>query len=136
MEIFSGEGPVVFFDGECGLCDRFVKKLVKLDRHHRIRFAALQGDTALSTFGPEAEERQDWSIKFVDGSGRYSRSSAALRAIAAIGGVWKLSLVFLIVPPLIRDGIYRWVATNRYRWFGRFDSCMLPSPALKERFLP
>jgi predicted DCC family thiol-disulfide oxidoreductase YuxK len=136
VDSLGSEGPVIFFDGECGLCDRFVKWLVRKDRRHTLRFAALQGDTAQSIFRDELSVKEDWSIKFVDSSGRYSRSDAALRAIAAIGGIWKSALAFLIVPRFIRDGVYRWIATHRYQWFGRLDSCLLPSPALKERFLP
>jgi predicted DCC family thiol-disulfide oxidoreductase YuxK len=129
---------VVFFDGECGLCDRFVQQLVRRDKHHRLRFAALQGDTALSMFGSDATngDRDEWSIKFVDAGGSYTRSTAALRSIAALGGGWRLAMVLLIVPRFIRDAVYRFVATHRYKWFGRLDSCILPSPSLKERFLP
>jgi predicted DCC family thiol-disulfide oxidoreductase YuxK len=130
------EERVVFFDGECGLCDRFVRQLIKRDKFHRLKFAALQGDTAQARFGKETESAENWSIVYTEGSDRYQRSEAALRAIAALGGPWKAALGLRVFPRAVRDGVYRWVATHRYRWFGKLDACLLPTPALKERFLP
>jgi predicted DCC family thiol-disulfide oxidoreductase YuxK len=65
----------------------------------------------------------------------YSRSSAALRVLWNLGGAWKLLYAFRILPAFIRDGVYNWVARHRYRWFGKRESCWLPTPELKERFL-
>ncbi len=130
------EGNVVFFDGECGLCDHFVQLLVRIDRNRNLRFATLQGSTSHSLFGDQPDDPESWSIRYLEKGRAYRRSAAALRAFAAVGGVWKAMLGFLIVPAFIRDLVYRFVATHRYRWFGKLDSCMIPSPALKERFLP
>ena len=130
------DGPVVFYDGECGLCDRFVRRLLRADKGRRLRFATLQGETAREVVGAPQGDSANWSVKLLDEDGLHERSTAALRALAHAGGVWKLAKAFLLVPRAIRDAVYRFVATNRFRWFGRVDTCMLPSPALRERFLP
>ena len=129
-------GPVVFFDGECGLCDRFVKFLIQKDKAHRLRFATLQGETARSNFPALGSDPDLWSVRYVRGGRGYVRSAAAIRAISSLGGLWTAANAILIVPRFIRDGVYKYVATHRYRWFGKFDACMLPSPTLRERFLP
>jgi predicted DCC family thiol-disulfide oxidoreductase YuxK len=126
----------VFYDGECGLCDRFIQRLIRADKAKRIRYATLQGETAKEFVGEPAGEAENWSVKLLDSTGIYSRSSAALRSMAHAGGIWKLSTAFLLVPTPIRDGVYRWVARHRYSWFGKRDACMIPAPALRERFLP
>lgn len=132
----SAEGPIVFYDGDCGLCDRSVKALIRMDKGHRLRYATLQGETAVRLMGELEGEAGGWSIKLLDDKGLHDRSTAALRAIAHAGGVKKLALVGLLIPRFVRDGVYRWIATNRYRWFGKVEQCMLPSPALRKRFLP
>ena len=129
-------GPVVFYDGDCGLCDWFIARLIRIDRRNRLRYATLQGETAVKTFGAPTGPSESWSVRLIDAAGLHDRSSAAIRAIAHAGGVWKAASVFLVVPKPIRDGVYRWVAMNRRRWFGAADTCQLPSPGLRQRFLP
>jgi predicted DCC family thiol-disulfide oxidoreductase YuxK len=130
------DGPIVFYDGECGLCDRYVKRLLRADKKKVLRFATLQGKTAAEAVGPPQGDAANWSVKLLDEQGLHERSTAALRALVHAGGAWKLMGAFLVVPRFIRDGVYRFVATNRFRWFGRVDACMIPTPALRERFLP
>jgi predicted DCC family thiol-disulfide oxidoreductase YuxK len=130
------DGPIVFYDGECGLCDWSIKRLLRVDKGRKLRFATLQGKTALEAIGAPQGDCGNWSVKLLDEQGLHDRSTAALRALAHCGGAWKLAAVFLAVPRFIRDGIYRFVATNRFHWFGRVDACMLPSPSMQERFLP
>ncbi len=132
----TADGPIVFYDGECGLCDRFIKLLVRIDKAKRLRFSTLQGETAREfVVGPQGNP-ENWSVELLDVQGLHHRSSAALRSIAHVGGIWKAAKLFLLFPPFIRDGVYRWVARNRYGWFGKVDACMIPTPALRERFLP
>jgi predicted DCC family thiol-disulfide oxidoreductase YuxK len=132
----SAEGPIVFYDGECGLCDRFVKRLFRADRHQRIRYATLQGETAARVFGPPQGASGAWSVKLLENGQKFERSTAALRALAAAGGAWQLSKLLLVVPRPIRDAVYRFVAEHRYQWFGKIDACMMPTPALQKRFRP
>lgn len=136
MRELSADGPVVFYDGECGLCDRTIKFLIRVDRHKRLRYATLQGETAERVIGAPDGPSDAWAVKLLDSNGLFDRSDAALRAIAYAGGIWSVAKAFLLVPRFIRDGVYRWVATNRYRWFGKVDACMIPTPSLRERFLP
>ena len=132
----AAEGPVVFYDGDCGLCDRSVKALIRLDKAHKLRYSTLQGETATKLMGEPQGPSEGWAIKLLDAQGLHDGSTAALRSAAHAGGIGKLGAALLIVPRFIRDGVYRWVAKNRYRWFGKVDACMLPSPALRQRFLP
>jgi predicted DCC family thiol-disulfide oxidoreductase YuxK len=132
----STEGPVVFYDGDCGLCDRSVKGLIKLDKARRLRYATLQGETATRLMGEPQGPAEGWAIKLLDDQGLHDGSTAALRAASHAGGVGVIAKVLLFVPRFIRDGVYRWIARNRYRWFGKVDACLLPSPALRQQFLP
>lgn len=134
---------VVFFDGVCGLCNRFVDFVLSRDRQGAIRFAPLQGETARRGVrgegrGASSETRSLDTIVWLDSSSReFVRSAAAVRVLWRLGGVWSLIgwLLWLIPRPL-RDVGYRLVAANRYRWFGKKETCRLPSPAERERFLP
>jgi predicted DCC family thiol-disulfide oxidoreductase YuxK len=131
----DGPRPIVFFDGDCGLCDRFVWFLVARDQRQRLHFAPLQGDTARHLIPPPRAESID-SVILLDRDGLHVRSEAALRAIAALGGAWRLTGALRGVPRGLRDAIYDFVATNRYRWFGRARVCPLPSRSGRGRFLP
>ena len=128
--------PVVFFDGECGLCNRSVQWLLKRDRGRVLRFAPLQGEVASRRIEALPSDPHDWSIVLWSDDGVYHESDAALRAVAAVGGVWKLAGWLLLVPRVIRNGVYRFVARNRIRWFGRVESCALLSPEDRSRLLP
>jgi predicted DCC family thiol-disulfide oxidoreductase YuxK len=127
--------PVVFYDGSCGLCHGFVQFMVRHDHAGAIRFAALQGDTAAREI-PAYLGSDFASVIYRDEHGAtYSHSTAALRAIARLGGSWRVARLLLFVPHGLRDIVYRYVARHRYGWFGTVDSCALPSPAVRQRFL-
>lgn len=125
---------VLFFDGVCNLCNRTVDFLIRRDKRHVLRFAPLQGLAAQEMVKPEMIEALP-SVVFVDKTGAYQRSTAVLRAVAKLGGLWPVVLAFLIVPRPLRDGIYNWIAKNRYKWFGKRDSCRLPTPEERAMFL-
>ena len=134
---------VVFFDGVCGLCNRFVDFVLSRDRRAAIRFAPLQGETAgrvLSTqYSVLSAGSQSFdTIVWRDSSNHeFVRSAAAVRVLWRIGGSWWLIgwLLWLIPRPL-RDVGYRIISANRYRWFGKKETCRLPSPDERSRFLP
>ncbi len=128
--------PVVFFDGECGLCTRSVRWLLKRDRRRVLRFAPLQGEVAARTLQALPSDPTQWSIVLWDTDATYHESDAALHAVAAVGGVWRLAGWLLFVPRVMRDGVYRVVARNRVRWFGRVDSCAPLSAEERDRLLP
>lgn len=128
--------PIVFFDGVCGLCDHVVQTLLRIDRHHRLKFAPLQGTTATSRL-PEADRRDLKSLVICDsrGVGRYS--TAVVRVLWNVGGVWSfLGTCLWLIPRPIRNWCYRFVSANRYRWFGKRESCRMPLPGEREQFLP
>jgi predicted DCC family thiol-disulfide oxidoreductase YuxK len=123
---------VVFFDGVCNLCNAFVNFLMA--RSTRLLFASLQGKTAAETLPKEMIDGLS-SIVFYDHGRIYTESSAALRILTRLGGLYKLLGVFLIVPRFFRDAVYRFVASHRYSWFGKRDICRLPTPEERAQFL-
>ena len=128
--------PVLFFDGECGLCNRSVRWLFRRDRRRVLKFAPLQGEVAARTIDALPHDIREWSIVLWDEEGIHYESDAALRAVAAVGGLWRLAGGLLLVPRVIRNGVYRFVARNRIRWFGRVASCELLSAEDRARLLP
>ncbi|WP_310397027.1 thiol-disulfide oxidoreductase DCC family protein [Hymenobacter sp.] len=130
----------ILFDGVCNLCNGFVQFVIRHDSEGRFRFAALQSDAArtlLATHGvaPADLTAEPDSVLLLSGGRVYSHSTAVLRIARGLGGVWRLAGVGGVLPRTWRDALYRFVARHRYRWFGRRESCMLPTPALKARFL-
>ncbi len=126
---------IVFFDGVCGLCNRFVDELLHADRKRLLRFAPLQGSTAHGRLPAGMADAMESVVYLRDGL-VIQRSDAALHVLIDLGG-WRLFYrVFFIVPRFLRDAVYDWVARNRYRWFGKHDTCRLPTPEERVRFLP
>lgn len=134
--------PIILYDGVCGLCNRLVQFLLKHDNQRRLKFASLQ-----SAFAAKVLQRHDIDPNDLDtmhlvenyelpGERVLQRSDAILRACRELGGFWNLSAsVAGFIPRSLRDVIYRFVARNRYRVFGKYDSCMLPEPNQRSRFL-
>jgi predicted DCC family thiol-disulfide oxidoreductase YuxK len=127
--------PVAFFDGVCNLCNRSVDFLLRHDRRGLLRFAPLQGTTFAEVARDHPELAGTDSFVLAQGGRVHVRSSAALRAAVALGGAWRACGVLLAVPRPLRDVVYDFVARRRYRWFGRRESCRLPTPELRARFL-
>ena len=126
---------IIYFDGHCNLCNRFVDFLISRDAKHILRFAPLQGSTAERHLPQEYRERLGTVVLERDGR-FYVRSTAAILAVVELGGIYRLMKVFLLVPRFIRDAVYRYVAKNRYLWFGRRDTCRLPNPEEQAQFFP
>jgi predicted DCC family thiol-disulfide oxidoreductase YuxK len=126
--------PIVVFDGICNLCNRWVDFLIRHDRNGRFRVTPNQGETALTLLGPDAAATD--TIVLFDERGRHDRSTAVLRIAGGLPWPWKAAAAGLIVPPPVRNGLYKLVARNRFRWWGRRESCRLPTPDEQERFLP
>ena len=127
-------GPILYFDGECNLCNRSVQFVIRHDAKKQFRFASLQsaaGKVVLQSFGGRAPDSL-----ILEYAGRYRvRSTAALYTLKFLGGAWSLLFVFIAVPPVLRDWIYDFISRHRYRWFGKRDQCMIPTPELRSRFL-
>jgi predicted DCC family thiol-disulfide oxidoreductase YuxK len=127
---------IVLFDGVCNLCNGFVNWVIDRDPKRKVMFGSLQSEEAkalLAKYG-ESSEYLD-SIVAIKNDKLYKNSRAVLEICLTIGGVYSLMGIFLIVPNFIRDAVYKWVARNRYRWFGKSESCRIPTPELKSRFL-
>lgn len=129
------EERIVFFDGVCGLCNRFVDRLLRLDRNAMLRFSPLQGDTARVRL-PDGMGSSLDTVVYLRGDKLIQRSDAALWILIDLGGWCHVYRALFIVPRFVRDAVYAWVARNRYRWFGKRDTCRLPTPEERPRFLP
>jgi predicted DCC family thiol-disulfide oxidoreductase YuxK len=128
-------GPIVYFDGQCNLCDGFVRFLLKRDRHARYRFAPLQGETARQRL--EGRFTDNPQTVVLEEPRRFRvRSDAALAILAGLGGIWRLAALLRIVPRRLRDALYEYVARKRFDWYGRRDACRVPEPEERDRFLP
>ncbi len=130
------EHPIIFFDGVCGMCNGFVDMVIRADTQGIFRFAALQGQTAKDILPALPEDAGEWSMVYVDDRGIHDQSDASLEVYRRLGGLWKIFSLVQIIPQAIRTPVYRVIARNRYRWFGRRDTCRIPSESEKERFLP
>lgn len=129
--------PILYFDGVCNLCNAAVQWVIKRDKQEQFRFASLQseaGQSMLMSYFPEKSMIPDSVLLEIDGR-LYAKSSAAIKLLQMLGGVYKLSVIAWAVPRFIRDAVYDFIARNRYKWYGKRDSCMLPTPELKSRFL-
>ncbi len=126
---------IVFFDGECNLCNGFVDWLVRTDKAGKMKIASLQGETA-KELGIAGQSSGLNTVVYLRDGVRFERSTAVLEILRDLGGAWKLASIFFILPRFLRDAIYALIARNRYRLFGRRDTCRLPTPEERQRFLP
>ena len=138
LEAMKGtERKIVLYDGVCNLCADSIQFILPRDPRGIFRFAPLQGEFAksvLAQYGISDLAALESVILIEDGK-PVLFSSAALRIARQLTFPWNLSAVFLVVPRPIRDAVYRWIARNRYRWFGKQAACLLPRPEWRTRFL-
>jgi predicted DCC family thiol-disulfide oxidoreductase YuxK len=128
--------PIILFDGVCNFCNHWVNFAIKRDKKKKLRFTPLQGETAKRLLPRyHINPTSLSSVVFIDNEKAYTQSSAALRICKHLDGGWKLLYGLIIVPKFIRDFFYNIIARNRYRWFGKKESCMMPPADWKERFL-
>lgn len=126
---------IIFFDGVCGLCNRSVDHLLRVDQDRIFRFSPLQGITAQEKLPPGSAVALETAVYLRDGM-VLQRSDAALRILLDLGGWRRMYGFFYVFPRAIRDAVYGWIARNRYRWFGKRDTCRMPTQAERDRFLP
>ena len=127
---------VILFDGVCNLCHGAVRFFIKHDSERHLRFASLQSESGrciLEGLGLPNDYLS--SVVFVEGENFYLDSTACLKACRHLGFPWYTAKVFLFIPRPIRDIIYKWIARNRYHWFGKKEACPLPDPTDVDRFL-
>jgi len=132
---------LLLYDGVCGLCNRLVQFVLRHDRKDRFRFAALQSSLAANLLRGYGRDAGDLDTVYV--IARYGQSSATLlskaRAVlfmlGQLGGIWRLAPLLRVLPRPLLDFGYDQIAGRRYRWFGRYDACPVPTPATKAKFL-
>lgn len=129
--------PIVLFDGVCNLCNGAVQFIIRRDKEKKFRFASLQSESGqkfLKQYGlPTASFN---SFVLVIGDRYFIKSTAVLNVLKELGGFFRLYYAFMILPRPIRDFVYDLIAKSRYKIFGMTYSCMIPTPDLKQRFLP
>lgn len=130
------EGPILLFDGVCNLCNKTVQFIIRADKKELFKFTSLQSTTGqrLLTKVKLPTSHFD-SIVMIDEGKVYTKSTAALTVCKKLGGIWLFLYPLILIPKPFRDGIYQLIAKNRYKWFGKSNDCMLPSPDIKKRFL-
>jgi predicted DCC family thiol-disulfide oxidoreductase YuxK len=133
---------IILYDGVCGLCNRLVQFLLKHDKRGHLRFASLQSEFAEKVLRRHGFDPKDLdTVHVVENYDQpnervLQRSDAIIRAGRELGGLWgALSVVAGVLPRVVRDPFYRLVARNRYRMFGKYETCMLPDPSQRSRFL-
>lgn len=124
---------VILFDGVCNLCNQSVQLIIKQDKKDYFRFAALDSDYGRMMVS-KYQLTTD-SIVLIENEQAYTQSDAALRIARRLSGIYPLLYATMIIPKFIRDRIYRLIARNRYRWFGKRQSCWMPSAQLSKKFL-
>lgn len=133
----AGKHPVILFDGVCNLCDRWVNYIIKKDRKKLFLFASLQsaaGQSILRQHAGSSCPVPDSLVLYHDGK-IYFQSDAALRVAVLLGGWWKCAGILMLIPRPMRNGVYDFIARNRYKFWGKKDICMIPSPEVRSRFL-
>jgi len=127
---------IILFDGVCNLCNTSVNFVIEHDKKNIFKFAALQSDMGKKLAIENNINIADTdSIILIDGDSSYIKSTAALYISKELSGAYPLLYAFMIIPKYLRDLIYNYIAKNRYKWYGKKESCMIPSPTLKDKFL-
>jgi len=127
---------IVFFDGVCNLCNNSVNFIIRHDKNKVFHFASLQWKVSQSILGDRYPENEHYeSVIYCEKGEIFQRSEAALRIASKLDVPYSFLSFFRIVPAFLRDPVYMYISKNRYKWFGKKDSCMLPTPSLKNRFL-
>ena len=128
--------PIILFDGVCNFCNNTVNFVIRRDPKSIFKFATLQCTVAQQILKSHRLDNAEMnSFVLIENDKIYIKSTAALRVCRRLKGLWPLMYGFIIVPKLIRNGIYNWIAKNRYTWFGKKEACMIPSPDVSARFL-
>lgn len=126
---------IVMFDGECNFCDSSVQFIIKRDLNGYFKFAALQSEAGVELKEKYGISNHIDSFILIEDEVVYKFSDGALRVCKNLNGFWKYLYTFILVPRPIRNSVYKFIAKNRYRWFGKKESCMIPSPEVRSRFL-
>ena len=137
MEKLPKNKKIILFDGVCNLCDSVVQFIIKRDRKDVFRFVALQselGQEIINYLGID-QSKTDSIILYEPGHAYYYKAEAALKIGGELGGLYSFLTIFNILPKSFSNWIYDYVARNRYKWYGKKEECMIPTPEMKAKFL-
>lgn len=137
MQNLPKNKKIILFDGVCNLCNSAVQFVIRHDKNDVFRFVALQselGQDILNHIGINPKNI-DSIILYEPGIAYYYKSQAAIEIARNLGGFWHFGTIFRIIPTPIANQLYDYVAKNRYKWYGKKESCMMPTPELKSKFL-
>lgn len=136
MTVNPAQHPIIFFDGACAMCNGFVDLMLRADRQQVFLFAPIQGETARELLPPIGEDPEQWSMVYLDERGIHDQSDASLEVYRRLGGLWAPLGWLRFVPRFVRNPVYRLIARNRYRLFGKREVCRIPTAVERARFLP
>lgn len=132
----ENQNGIILFDGVCNFCNSSINTIIRFDKKKYFRFAPLQSETGQFLMNKHGLDPAKFdSVILVDDNKAYVYSSAVLHIARKLGGIYSLAFVFIIIPGFIRNPLYKYVARNRYKWWGKKDACMVPDPELRSRFL-
>lgn len=130
------KNSIILFDGVCNLCNASVNFIIKHDKKAHFKFASLQSDAAKELLLQYNSKKINMdSVILIENNNFYTKSTAALKISKKLNNGFSLLYLFIIIPPFIRDWVYNYIAINRYKWFGKKENCMIPTPELKNRFI-
>ena len=137
MENLPKDKKIILFDGVCNLCDSTVQFIIKHDKKDIFRFVALQSDLGEEIVNHIGIDRTktDSIILYEPGLAYYYKAEAAIKIAAQLGGLFPLMNIFLILPKSVSNSVYDYIARNRYKWYGKKEECMIPTPEMKAKFL-
>lgn len=127
---------IVLFDGVCNFCNHSIQFIIKRDKKSYFKFGALQSEEGIALLKKHglSPEILDTIVLIEDGKA-YTYSTAPLRIVRKLNLLWPICFIFILVPTFIRNPIYKWISKNRYKWFGKQESCLMPTPETRSRFL-
>lgn len=137
MENLPAGKKIILFDGVCNLCDNTVQFIIRHDKHDVFRFVAIQseiGQKIINYLGIDTS-KTDSIILYEPKNAYYYKAEAALRIARELGGIYGIIAIFSILPNFIKNSVYDYIAKNRYKWYGKKEECMIPTPEMKAKFL-
>lgn len=126
---------IIFYDGLCAMCNRFIRILITLDKKEKFLLAPLQGKNGKILQKKFSKELHEVDSVIFYNKQVYTKSSAVINILSELGGIYKLAYIFNIIPSFISDSIYDYIARNRFQWFGKLDKCPMPEKKNISRFL-
>lgn len=134
--MLENQNGIILFDGVCNFCDASVNRLIRADKKKYFRFAPLQSEVGVQLMHQHGLDPSKFdSVVLFDNNKAYTHSSAVLYMAKRLGGFYSLAFAGIIIPPFIRNAFYKWFAKNRYKWYGRKESCMVPTAEIRSRFI-